>query len=214
MNYAHEFQERRESSKPLKPVVMPKEARGLDAMMVHYLLNRRLSPALAYNAGWYPADDNGTPRLVIPASTLVNTWCYYQARAMSDSPIRYKSPAAPRGDALVIVHPEGSPKGVLVVEGPMDALAGAGEGYVGVALMGNKPSEAVLEHLIYVLKTFAGEHVVLPDKDAFEEGAALAAKLWSRGIRCHLKQIRGAKDLAELSPIQRSLLLNGSRPRG
>lgn len=214
MNYAHEYREKRENPKPLKPVVMPAVNEDLEGIMIRYLESRRLSAELAILNGWYPSEDYGTPRLVIPASTLVNTWPYWQARAMSDSPTRYKSPPAPRGDALVIVHPEGSPKGVLVVEGPMDALAGAGEGYVGVALMGNKPSEAVLEHLIYVLKTFAGEHVVLPDKDAFEEGATLAAKLWSRGVRCHLKQIRGAKDLAELSPIQRSLLLNGSRPRG
>lgn len=188
---------------------MPEEDDTLDMWMIRYLEKRRLNPDIAILNGWYPSRDYTGVRLIIPASTLVNTWPYYQARAMNDHPVRYKSPAAPRGDALIIVHPEGSPKGILVVEGPMDALAGAGEGYVGVALMGNKPSAAVLEHLITVLKTFSGEHIVLPDKDAFEEGAALTAKLWSRGITCQLKMIRGAKDLAELSPIQRSLLLNG-----
>lgn len=207
MNYVHEYREKRENPKPLKPVVMPDYYICFYSLMCRYLESRRLSYKLAIENGWYPTGGD-VPRIVIPASTIANTWPYYQARAMSDSPTRYKSPSAPRGDALVIVHPEENPKGCLVVEGPMDALAGAGEGYVGVALMGNKPSEAVLEHLVTVLKTFPGEHIILPDKDAFEEGAALTAKLWARGVTCQLKMIRGAKDLAELTPTLRAALLN------
>lgn len=206
MNYNHEWQEKKQPLKPLRPVVMPEEDESLWSLQDEYLAKRGLDMDDAVANQWYPTDDNGTPRLVIPASTMVNTWPYYQARAMSDSPVRYKSPSAPRGDALIVVHPEGAPKGSVVVEGPMDALAAAGEGFVGIALMGNRPPEAVLDHLEYLLKTFQ-PCTILPDRDAFEEGAALTAKLWSRGVKCHLKQITGAKDLAELSTKDRGLLL-------
>lgn len=207
MNYRHEWQEKERPLKPLRPVVMPKAAPDVWAEVSEYLKGRGLDPVLANLNGWYPTEDaSWCPRVVIPASTRVNTWPYFQARTLRDSPTRYKSPAAPRGDALIVVHPEGAPKGAVVVEGPMDALAAAGEGFVGIALMGSRPPEAVLDHLEYLLKTFP-PCTVLPDRDAFEEGAALTAKLWSRGVKCHLKQITGAKDLAELSPSQRKILL-------
>lgn len=207
MNYTHEFKEKREDAKPVRPVVMPEYEEGLESLQDEYLSKRNLDAEVAYLNDWYPTDDNGTPRLVIPASTLTNTWPYYQSRTMVEHPVRYKSPAAPRGDALIVVHPEGSPVGVVIIEGPMDALAAAGEGFIGIALMGNKPSEKVFEHLVTLLSTFQLSTTILPDRDAFSEGATLTAKLWSRGIRCQLKAIHGAKDLAELRPRQRSSLL-------
>lgn len=208
MDYQHEYKERRENTKPLKPVVMPAVNEELDRVMIHYLESRCLSAELAILNGWYPSEDYGTPRLIIPASTATNTWPYYQARAMLESPIRYKSPSAPRGDALVVVYPEGKASGVVIVEGPMDALAAAGEGFVGVGLMGNTPGDDVLNHLESILKTFPGTCLVIPDRDALSKGAEVTAKLWTRNLKCELRPIQGAKDLAELSPSQRSLLLN------
>lgn len=207
MNYTHEFKEKREDAKPTRPVVMPPEDEGLWSLQDQYLSSRDLDIDVAVANQWYPTGDSGTPRLVIPASSIENTWPYFQARAMVEHPVRYKSPAAPRGDALIVVHPENSPVGVVIVEGPMDALAAAGESYIGVALMGNKPSEKVFEHLVTLLSTFQLSTTIFPDRDAFSEGATLTARLWSRGVRCQLKAIHGAKDLAELSPSQRSSLL-------
>lgn len=214
MNYTHEFKEKREDAKPLRPVVMPPEAEVLWSIQDQYLSSRGLDINVAVANQWYPTQDrDGFARVVIPATSIENTWPYYQARLMHTDKgcpnyvPRYQSPAAPRGDALIVVHPEGSPVGVVIVEGPMDALAAAGENYIGVALMGNKPSEKVFEHLVTLLSTFQLSTTILPDRDAFSEGAVLTSKLWTRGIRCQLKAIHGAKDLAELSPSQRSSLL-------
>jgi hypothetical protein len=119
---------------------------------------------------------------------------------------RYVSPAAPRGDALALVFPEKCTLGSIIVEGPMDALAAAGMGYVGVGLMGNTPNDPVLNHIEQVVKVY-GNCYVIPDRDAFQQGAEITAKLWARGVRCILKNITGAKDLAELSPERRANLI-------
>jgi hypothetical protein len=151
---------------------------------------------------------DGIPRVVIPASSIINSWPYYQARSMGDGKgtKRYVSPTAPRGDALAIVFPEKS-MGSIIVEGPMDALAAAGMGYVGIGLMGNTPNELVLNHIEQVVKVY-GNCYVIPDRDAFQQGAEITAKLWARGVRCTLKSMQGAKDLAELSPERRKTLIS------
>jgi hypothetical protein len=89
----------------------------------------------------------------------------------------------------------------------MDALAAAGMGYVGVGLMGNTPNDLVLNHIEEIVKVY-GDCFVIPDRDAFQEGATITAKLWARGVRCTLKSIQGAKDLAELSPERRKILIS------
>jgi len=189
--------------------------------MKQYLEGRHLSHSIALENGWYPTIDYAMcARVVIPASSLANSWNYYQARLIVEahpSVKRYVSPAAPRGDALAVVFPLIGPnhpypicRGVVVVEGPMDALAAAGFGYVGIGLMGNTPNDAVLRHIEEIAKTF-GTCSIIPDSDAEEQGIAIIAKLWARGIRCTLKRITGAKDLAELDPVRRSLLLASRR---
>ncbi|MGL5935298.1 MAG: hypothetical protein ACRCZI_06705 [Cetobacterium sp.] len=105
-----------------------------------------------------------------------------------------------------MVFPD-KPNGSIVVEGPMDALAAAGMGYVGIGLMGNTPNSAVLDHIEELVKIY-GDCYVVPDRDAFQQGAEVTAKLWARGVRCTLKVIRGAKDLAELSQEQRLRLIS------
>lgn len=216
--YDHEYAERTQKPLvPLRPVVMPPYEHGLVGRMKQYLEQRNLSHSLALDNGWYPTMDYDLcPRVVIPASSLANSWPYYQARLMIEahsSIKRYVSPSAPRGDALAVVFPNIGPKtpypicrGVVIVEGPMDALAAAGLGYVGIGLMGNTPNDAVLNHIEEIVKTF-GTCIIIPDRDAEEQGIAVTAKLWARGVRCTLKRITGAKDLAELDPERRRLLL-------
>lgn len=209
MAYQHEYQERREPRAPSRPVVMPRLETNLERRMEEYLVSRGLVYGLAVENGWYPCvDRDGIPRIVIPTSSITNSWPYYQARSMGDGEgtKRYVSPAAPRGDALAVVFPSKSPKGSVIVEGPMDALAAAGVGYVGIGLMGNTPNSLVLDHIEQIVKVY-GECHVIPDRDAFTQGASVTADLWTRGVRCTLKSITGAKDLAELSPARREALI-------
>lgn len=209
MYYEHERKER--STAPSRPVISPDLDSSLWPIMQRYLEARKLSFKIAKDNGWYPTIDYAMcPRVVIPASSLVNSWNYYQARLIVEahpSVKRYVSPTAPRGDALAVVFPSGTASGCIIVEGPMDALAAAGLGYVGVALMGNTPGAPVLHHIRSLVETF-GNCIVLPDKDAEEQGVALTAKLWTAGVKCTLKRMTGAKDLAELSPERRKILIS------
>lgn len=209
--YTHEYQERREPRAPSRPVAMPEEYRELWPCMWKYLEDRALDGNIADANGWYPTMDyQMCARVVIPASSLVNSWPYYQARLIVEAHPnvkRYVSPAAPRGDALAVVFPSFCVLGSIIVEGPMDALAAAGMGYVGIGLMGNTPNEAVLDHIKEIVGVY-GDCFVIPDRDAFTEGAELTAKLWTRGVKCTLKSITGGKDLAELSPSRRKRILS------
>ncbi len=209
--YTHEWEEREaRPTAPVKPVVLPQMNKSLYPLMIEYLRGRDLSYVIASENGWYPTIDRYRwPRVVIPASSLKNSWPYYQARLIVDAPEdvkRYMSPSAPRGDALAIVFPNKCTMGSIIVEGPMDALAAAGMGYVGIGLMGNTPNQAVLDHIEEIVKTY-GTCFVIPDRDAFQEGVEITAELWTRGIKCTLKRISGGKDLAKLSPKQRADLI-------
>ena len=210
--YTHEWEEREaRPTAPLKPVVLPYLEKFLIPAMRGYLQQRNLDRHIAEANGWYPTyDDWGWARVVIPASSLVNTWPYFQARLMQEAPgvvKRYISPPAPRGDALAVVFPSSCVLGSIIVEGPMDALAAAGMGYVGIGLMGATPNDAVIDHIKEIVGVY-GDCFVIPDRDAFQEGAEITAKLWTRGVRCTLKSIQGAKDLAELSPGLRKILIS------
>lgn len=210
MKYPHERGEKRRGSKPSSPVVLPSENQSALFQMQSYLSSRGLSPGLAIENGWYPTiDESGYPRVVIPTSTIKNTWPYYQARLTIPAPLnvpRYRSPAAPRGDALAVVYPSRTHRGVIVVEGPMDSLAAAMMGFIGVGLMGATPGDEVLDHLEHIMTVYRGdESFVIPDRDAVEEGAVIISKLWARGISCQLRTLVGAKDLAEMSPEHRTL---------
>jgi len=212
MMYTHEWEEREaRPTAPVKPVVMPQYEKSLHEVMYRYLQSRGLSERIALDNGWYPTMDyQMCARVVIPASSITNSWPYYQARLIVEahpSVKRYVSPAAPRGDALAVVFPSKPPKGSIIVEGPMDALAAAGMGYVGVGLMGNTPNSAVLDHIAQIVKVY-GQCYVIPDRDAFIEGAGITADLWMRGVKCTLKSLTGGKDLAELSPSRRERILS------
>lgn len=130
---------------------------------------------------------------------------------MSDSGLRYRSPAVPRGDALILCYPhdERASRGVLIAEGPMDALAAAGLGYVGVGLMGNKPPTPVIHHLVSIIEVYADSDgtncFIVPDADALSEAHVLARTLWERGVKCYVKPLVGFKDLAGMPSAQRKL---------
>ena len=200
MNYSHEVVERRSiNAKPSRAVVLPKKDERWSYVMEGYLRKRGLPYKLAVSNGWYPSlDKEGVVRIVIPATSLVNSWPYYQARATdSRNRTRYLSPACPRGDALSVLYPPDEILGVVIVEGPMDALAAAECGYIGVGLMGNRPNDLVLTHLKSYLKN-ERECLVIPDSDALSEGAAICGALWKEGYECFCKPLRGYKDLAEM----------------
>lgn len=116
-------------------------------LMQHYLEERGLNPNIAIQNGWYPTDGAGDlyPRVVIPAFSYQEGNRYWQARDMCHrAPLRYQSPrGVKRGDAFVRVVPPHDVEGVVIAEGPMDALAAADCGFVGIGLMGVTPSPEV-----------------------------------------------------------------------
>lgn len=207
MQYAHERGERRQGSTPTKPVVLPPLSTAHWPQMKDYLRKRGLSPTLARLNGWYPTiDRSNTPRVVIPAQSLLNTWPYYQARAMDDSPKRYDSPAAPRGDALVVCYPRHDADRAVIVEGPMDALAAAEVDCVGIALMGNTPSDDVLRHLRELTSQYT-YITVLSDVDAHSEAVEITHRLWTAGCMATFRTIKGYKDLAEVPYAKRKQVI-------
>jgi DNA primase len=129
---------------------------------------------------------------------------------MDDNELRYASPPVPRDDSLVIVWPDETVHthriGGVVTEGPMDALAAAGMGFVGVGLMGNCPTEAVLEHLALFARAFQPVYVI-PDADAPEFGATVLGYLAQQGLNCTVR-IAPKKDLAEMSTKERREFFN------
>jgi len=185
-----------------------------EAAFVRYLTNRDLSPDLAALNGWYPTLDGGDDvlRIVIPASNSLD-YPYWQARAIPAVPseARYLSPNVPRTDSVIIVWPGKSrttkPGVVAVVEGPMDALAAAGTGVVGVATMGGMPPTAVYS---YLARLFHGKTmIVIPDRDMQAAGSRSVRELRERGIAAWLRLLPASgKDLCALSPRRREIVVN------
>ena len=158
----------RERTEPKLTVVLPPTINRLrDIDMDVYLESRRLDPKLARANEWYPSTDAGDrwPRMVMPATYMRHTVAdavspFWQARLLGDSEPtfsipRYQSPRLVRNGAVILVYPwsnvdhhDISPgKTLVIVEGPCDALAAAGAGFTGCALMGISPNQPVLEHL-------------------------------------------------------------------
>ena len=209
MIYRHEQQERKlklawDGYRPSMPRVRPELWPQFDS----YLLWRHCEPELAKASGWYPAKYKEVPRVIIPCSNREGV-PYFQGRDMTEThELRYASPPVPRDDSLCIVWPEDSkPRfGGVILEGPLDALAAAGEGFVGVSLMGNMPTDEVLQHLLTFARAFQPIYVV-PDADALDAGARLFASLAQHGLDVKLKT-PAYKDLAAMSPKQRGDVLH------
>ncbi len=184
--YSHEAQERREAQdRPQRPpAVLPACAPGLWVKMQYYLEGRGLNFRLAERNGWYPSNSAGDEesRIVMPG-TRGDEGVFWQARTMlPNAAKRYQSPRADRADALILVKPDGkSPTRAALVEGPMDALAAAEIGLLGIAIMGNTPNMVVLDHIARLIQTCAVAYVI-PDSDALFSAARLTT--W---IRTHTK---------------------------
>ncbi len=203
--YEHEHKEHRKQ-RP-KNVPMPFMNEKLWPDFDQYLAGRGLDPDLARFNEWYPSTDAGDPipRVVIPCSNSLGR-VYWQARAMDGMltpfhlPVkRYQSAHTDRSESVVITWPfsEFFPVayGVAVLEGPLDALAASSAGWVGVALMGDKPPAECIEYVVRIFSPYSVWRVV-PDKDMPKLGAQVVRALGMLGKKAKLVDTRPYKDLA------------------
>ena len=213
--YAHEDAERRPSAYPMNTqfpalavCVCDPECGCILAPVTRYFEQRGVSWELAQQNGWYPTDAvDCYRRVVIPAVTHKAGHKYWQARDVTGKAnIRYQSPRGPRHEALVRMTPLCTPKGIVIVEGPFDALAAAGEGYYGIALMGMLPSQATLYHLALLVEELPV--VVALDRDSTNEALRITTWLASQKLNVRTARLPGPeKDLAACLPQRRRALL-------
>ncbi len=212
--YHHEQEEKRkkwEGPRPGFPACNP----NLWPMMRQYLDKRQLDTGLAKENGWYPARyKQEHPRIIIPCSNSAGV-PYFQGRDMSGkAKLRYASPPAARDDSGVLVWPsQGAPdevahkiKGTVIVEGPMDALAAAERGFLGIGLMGNDPNEDVIRFIIKLIQGCFEPVFIIPDADQLSMGPGVSAALSTEGLRCQVR-LSPKKDLAEMSVDERKEFL-------
>lgn len=205
--YPHEQHTKTPAPEGATAFPKPVESPDARAVVVAYLALRGLDPEIAATNGWYATQDAGDDhlRVLIPA-TNTKGYAYWQARAVDpDVEKRYRSPHYAVGDSVVLVYPTGGiPRRVVIVEGPMDALAAAGCGCLGLAVMGKQPDAAVYDHIISLVR---GKGVVIvPDSDGFIGAVGIQAELAKRGVFAEIR-LAGEKDLAALSDHYRRLVL-------
>lgn len=215
MYYWHEEQERKPN---VKPMCTELPSRCVDTTIgmraCDYMAERKLSRTVALANGWYVSNEAGDkfPRIVIPAITHKVGHVYWQARDITGRAyIRYQSPEGPRHEALIRVMPcRKRPKGIVVVEGPMDALAAAGCGYIGYALMGMQPNSATMMHLALLIEDNPDLNVlVLLDRGEVANGVKVSLFLSSQGYSAKVAELP-AKDLAACEPVTRQKFLSQS----
>ena len=211
--YKHEHDEARITRDDRDRPNMPKEDAHLRQEMKSYLCMRKLSYALAVLNLWYPsAQIDGYDRIVIPCSNSFGL-PYYQARAIDQwAFVRYNSPPATRLDSVVLVWPDEtqSRHQACIVEGPADALAAAGCGFLGIGVMGNMPPSTVIAFITGVVKDMNGPVLVLPDADHVELGSYIMGSLAVQGVETRIV-FPQEHDLAGMKPLDRwRLLCNGT----
>lgn len=211
MIYEHEREERKAPRVQPAPenISMPDLDPKHWITMTRYLDSRGLDFRLAVENGWYPSTEAGdtSPRVVIPCHP--HDLRFWQARALDASPKRYQSPHRDPAGAVVVVFPVHAPRGVVVLEGPMDALAAAELGFLGVALMGATPSAARLRTVARIIRRSPPRVIVIPDTDAVNE--ARNTRLRLAILAEHVIELvippEGRKDLGECSRAERRKLL-------
>jgi len=173
-----------------------------------YFIGRGLDPDLAQFNEWYPSTDAGdaAPRVVIPCSNSLGR-VYWQARLLPHLVLpdheykRYQSAHTDRAESVVITWPEDRltpvPHGVVLVEGPFDALAASTAGWTGVALMGDKPPPECIEYVVRIFRTSEVWRVV-PDRDCPKLGAQVVRALAMLGKKARLVDVRPYKDMAAI----------------
>lgn len=206
MIYKHESRSFDQGYKPAS-VSLPVFAPDLTFSFAQYLTKRGLNVRLAEDNLWFPSRHAGDriPRIVIPCSTSSGR-IYWQARSMIQTKIRYQSPPVKRDDALVITFPnqgiynalQGYTQKVIIVEGPLDALAVSGVGYTGIGLMGNRPPKVVLDRLVNMFRDTEQDIYLFADSDAISEMSNVMTKLSSEGLRVKLIYRTGYKDAASI----------------
>ena len=198
-------------------IYYPTADASLDSRADEYLVGRGLDPDLARGFGWYAAKYNG-PRLIVPC-VRTDPYAFWQGRlidgAYNVEDTNYKrwdSPSGPRGDALVYLVPThlivDAP--LLIVEGPLDALAIAEHGYDVVAVLGATPPGVVLNHLASIaLATRPLPKVLwIPDKDAVKPAMKRQQALSNMGVLAIVQMLPGAyKDFAEIPREERKEVL-------
>jgi len=206
--YSHEQYRERDKLAPDNTVWPSMSTDELDVRDIRVYLNERgLLPELAAKNDWYPsrhANDNFL-RIVIPALTTKEGHVYWQARAVSSNVhIRYQSPKGPRHGALINMRafPDDvqgeSTREVVIVEGPMDALAAAQCGVDAIALMGINPGTIALEHLSKLVNKRPALIVLDNEPHAQSQAQFLAMHLASAGSTAHLAKLHHVKDIATM----------------
>ena len=131
--------------------------------------SRDLDPYIAKYNGWYPTVYDGCIRIVIPATGDKTE--FWQARAIDDKwEPRYDSPPNPKRETVVFIAPARIKydlvASMVLVEGPMDALAAAGEKVLSIALMGNNPTNETLHLTNELITGIITRVLILEDRDS------------------------------------------------
>lgn len=212
-NYSYSYDERAErraQQKDQPEVKFPPVNPELWSAFYGYLDGRGLDAELARTNGWYPTSQakDSIPRILIPGKRTDGK-VFWQARAIDPKEKRrYESPSGVRGDALIVVEPdfgEYAAGRAALVEGPMDALAAAECGVIGISLMGNTPNKESLEHVVKLLENIQLLYIV-SDSDALRESTHTMTWLRLRTkAKAQLWYPHPYKDLADMPFEKRAM---------
>lgn len=218
-HYEHERPNHERKFPKGKHAPLPALAADLWPMFDAYLTSRGLDSVTARGNRWYPSRSarDTQPRIVIPGTNSAGL-SYWQARAMVPDPKRYQSPMVQRGDSIIVVWPlpdetvghVSASIPLVVAEGPMDALAAASSGFIGLSVMGSRPPEEVLDFVAGYLSRRA--IIVAADTDFPADAARIMAYLAAKGRKCTLLQPT-SKDLAAMPVKARDVLLRKCESR-
>ena len=166
-----------------------------------YLRSRNLDPTLARDNGWYLSNYDFVPRVVIPAVSDIKGHQYWVARDITGiAKVRYDGPQCPRHDAIVVTYPQYYPFrkiSAVVVEGSIDALTFSKYGGIGIALLGNSPSNIVLHKLCQTIQHYSESFALVPDKDNIVAFCKIQATLAKQGKYGLVIPFMDAKDFNE-----------------
>lgn len=210
------FSEEHREHQPDKPYCsrLPSCSQRLWPKFDAYLRERDLDYGLARENCWFPSRTvDGFDRMVVPGTSDQDGNLYYQARLIGDAPMgtnprRWESPhGIARGNSLCLVWPRVLRPGrhAAVVEGPMDALAAAGEGFLGLGLMGVHPADEVLYLTRKLLRGTIP--LLIMDLNAEKEWMVVQARLREMGCPGRLVSPYPGKDLAKLGREARRKVL-------
>jgi len=188
----------KEPAQNTPPEPLPARLTDFFPMQDNYLVGRNLDHRIARYNQWYPTELKG-PRIVIPC-----TKGFWQARAMGKEEPRYLSSKGSRNGAFCIVWPRQAWTGIVIVEGPMDALAAASLGYYSMASLGAGFGKYVIDWVCRGTPT--PNIIIIPDLDNEEFGFDVLTGFTNKGYQAEVRHpIK--KDLASMTVKQREKLL-------